>query len=157
MRMGTDMGTDQDTASYRQNVEEHNKEMAQTEKSQLKYQKLSFVMSMLSAIFTGAVLIIVICMVAYVVPKVNTIYDSTMVSLNNLEYLTTELKEADLGGTVDNINTLTIQATDDMSRTVERIDKVDLEKLNEAIDNLNETVKPMAEFFEERNPKSEQE
>ena len=155
MRMGTDMGTDQDTASYRQNVEEHNKEMAQTEKSQLKYQKLSFVMSMLSAIFTGAVLIIVICMVAYVVPKVNTIYDSTMVSLNNLEYLTTELKEADLGGTVDNINTLTIQATDDMSRTVERIDKVDLEKLNEAIDNLNETVKPMAEFFEERNPKTE--
>ena len=149
------MGTDQDTASYRQNVEEHNKEMAQTEKSQLKYQKLSFVMSMLSAIFTGTVLIIVICMVAYVVPKVNTIYDSTMVSLNNLEYLTTELKEADLGGTVANINTLTIQATDDMSRTVERIDKVDLEKLNEAIDNLNETVKPMAEFFEERNPKTE--
>ena len=146
---------DQDTASYRQNVEEHNKEMAQTEKSQLKYQKLSFIMSMLSAIFTGAVLIIVICMVAYVVPKVNTIYDSTMVSLNNLEYLTTELKEADLGGTVDNINTLTIQATDDMSRTVERIDSVDLEKLNEAIDNLNETVKPMAEFFEERNPKTE--
>ena len=155
MRKVTDMGTDQDTASYRQNVEEHNKEMAQTEKSQLKYQKLSFVMSMLSAIFTGTVLIIVICMVAYVVPKVNTIYDSTMVSLNNLEYLTTELKEADLGGTVANINTLTIQATDDMSRTVERIDKVDLEKLNEAIDNLNETVKPMAEFFEERNPKTE--
>lgn len=155
MRKVTDMGTDQDTASYRQNVEEHNKEMAQTEKSQLKYQKLSFIMSMLSAIFTGAVLIIVICMVAYVVPKVNTIYDSTMVSLNNLEYLTTELKEADLGGTVANINTLTIQATDDMSRTVERIDSVDLEKLNEAIDNLNETVKPMAEFFEERNPKTE--
>ena len=155
MRMGTDMGTDQDTASYRQNVEEHNKEIAQTEKSQLKYQKLSFVMSMLSAIFTGTVLIIVICLAAYVVPKVNTVYNSTMVSLNNLEYLTTELKEADLGGTVANINTLTIQATDDMSRTVERIDKVDLEKLNEAIDNLNETVKPMAEFFEERNPKTE--
>ena len=155
MRKVTDMGTDQDTASYRQNVEEHNKEMAQTEKSQLKYQKLSFVMSMLSAIFTGTVLIIVICLAAYVVPKVNTVYNSTMVSLNNLEYLTTELKEADLGGTVANINTLTIQATDDMSRTVERIDKVDLEKLNEAIDNLNETVKPMAEFFEERNPKTE--
>ena len=149
------MKMDQDTASYRQNVEEHNKEMAQTEKSQLKYQKLSFIMSMLSAIFTGTVLIIVICLAAYVVPKVNTVYNSTMVSLNNLEYLTTELKEADLGGTVDNINTLTIQATDDMSRTVERIDSVDLEKLNEAINNLNETVKPMAEFFEERNPKTE--
>jgi len=77
MRMETDMGTDQDTASYRQNVEEHNKEMAQTEKSQLKYQKLSFVMSMLSAIFTGTVLIIVICLAAYVVPKVNTVYNST--------------------------------------------------------------------------------
>ena len=136
-----------ETATYRQNVEEHNREMAQTEKSQLKYQKLAFVMSMLSAIFMGAVLVIVIGLVVYVVPKVNAIYDSTMVSLNNLEHLTTELKEADLGGTVENINTLTVQATGDLSETMDRMNSIDLEKLNEAINNLNATIEPMAKFF----------
>ena len=138
---------DNETAEYRQNVEEHNREMAETERSQLKFQKLAFIMSMLSAIFTGIILIIVIFLVCYVIPKVNTIYDSTMISLNNLEHLTTELKDADLGGTVQNINNLTIQATGDLSDTMSRLNSVDLEKLNQAIDNLNKTIEPMAKFF----------
>ena len=49
----------EDTQTYRKNVEEHNREMAATEKSQLKYQKLAFIMSMLSAIFMGIVLVVV--------------------------------------------------------------------------------------------------
>lgn len=139
--------TDTETAAYRQNVEEHNKEMAKTEKSQLKYQKLAFIMSMLGTIFMGVILIIVIGLAVYIVPKVNTIYESTMVSLNNLEMLTTELNNADLGGTVQNINTLTVQATGDLSNTMQRLDSIDLEKLNKAIENLNATIEPMAKFF----------
>ena len=121
--------------------------MAKTEKSQLKYQKLAFIMSMLGTIFMGVILIIVIGLVVYIVPKVNTIYESTMVSLNNLEMLTTELNNADLGGTVQNINTLTVQATGDLSNTMQRLDSIDLEKLNKAIENLNATIEPMAKFF----------
>ena len=83
----------------------------------------------------------------YAVPKINTIYDSTMVSLKNLEQLTTELNEADLGGTVENLNNLTIQATSDLSSSMERLNSVDLETLNEAIVNLNATVEPLARFF----------
>ncbi len=134
-------------ATHRQNVEEYNKQAALIEKKQLKYQKLSFLMSMLSAIFTGGMLIVVVGFVMFAVPKVNTIYDSTMVSLKNLEQLTTELNEADLGGTVENINNLTIQATSDLSSSMERLNSVDLETLNEAIVNLNATVEPLARFF----------
>ena len=122
-------------------------EATKIEKKQLKYQKLSFLMSMLSAFFTGGMFIVVVGFVVFAVPKINNIYDSTMVSLKNLEQFTAELNEADLGGTVDNINALTIQATGDLSESVERLNSVDLEKLNEAIDNLNATVEPMAAFF----------
>ncbi len=145
--MEEEIKTDEETAAYRQNVEEHNREMAQTEKSQLKYQKLAFIMSMLSAIFTGIILVVVLLLVGYVIPKVDNIYASTMVSLNNLETLTAELKDADLGGTVQNINTLTVQATGNLSDTMKRLDSVDLEKLNQAIENLNATIEPMAKFF----------
>ncbi len=138
----------EDTQTYRKNVEEHNREMAATEKSQLKYQKLAFIMSMLSAIFMGIVLVVVIGVVSYILPRVDAIYNSTMVSLDNLEHLTTELKEADLGGTVDNINTLTVNATEDLSATMNKMNSIDLEKLNTAISNLNKTIEPMAEFFD---------
>ena len=147
METKEELKAEEERAEFRQNVEEHNREMALTEKSQLKYQKLGFIMSMLSAIFTGIILLIVLLLVGYVVPKVDNIYASMMISLNNLETLTAELNQADLGGTVQNINTLTVQATGNMSDTMKRLDSIDLEKLNQAIDNLNSTIEPMAKFF----------
>ena len=48
---------------------------------------------------------------------------------------------------MQNINNLTIQATGDLSDTMSRLNSVDLEKLNQAIDNLNKTIEPMAKFF----------
>ena len=121
--------------------------MAITEKKELKYQKLAFFCSLLSALFMGAVLAVVITVVLYAMPKVDAIYNSTMVSLQNLETLTTSLNQADLAGTVNNINELTVQATGSLGNTMERIDSIDLEKLNSAIDNLNATIEPMATFF----------
>ena len=134
-------------SEHRISVEAHNKEMATTEKKQLKYQKLSFLMSLFSCLFTAAMLAILIYVIQMLMPKVDTIYQSTMVSLNNLETLTEDLKTADLSGTVNNINGLTIQATGDLTDTMDKLNSVDLEKLNEAIENLNNTVKPMADFF----------
>ena len=110
-------------------------------------QKLAFFCSLLSALFMGAVLAVVITVVLYAMPKVDAIYNSTMVSLQNLEKLTTSLNQADLAGTVNNINELTVQATDSLGNTMERIDSIDPEKLNSAIDNLNATIEPMATFF----------
>ena len=80
-------------------------------------------------------------------PKVDAIYKSTMISLQNLETLTTSLNQADLAGTVNNINELTVQATDSLGNTMDRINSIDLEKLNTAIANLNATIEPMAAFF----------
>ncbi len=106
--------------------EEHNKEMAVTEKAQLKYQKLAFLMSTLSAIFMLAVLIIVIYLANYVVPKVDTIYTRSMTSLKNMETITQELNEAHLGETVRNINNLTLNATGDLSKAMEKLNSIDL-------------------------------
>lgn len=132
---------------YRENIELHNRDMAVTEKKQLKYQRLSFVFSLLSTVFMGIVLAVVIGVVLFVLPKVETIYESTMVSLTNLETLTEELKQADIAGTVRHVDELTVQATGDLSETMERMNRVDLDTLNEAIKNLNDSVEPLARFF----------
>lgn len=137
----------EETRQHQKSIEEHNRDMAITEKKELKYQKLSFLCSLLSAIFMGAVLAVVITVVLYAMPKVDAIYKSTMISLQNLETLTTSLNQADLAGTVNNINELTVQATDSLGNTMDRINSIDLEKLNTAIANLNATIEPMAAFF----------
>ncbi|MCR5251136.1 MAG: hypothetical protein K6E50_11070 [Lachnospiraceae bacterium] len=133
--------------SREEKQEAHNRDMAATEKAQLRYQKLSFAMNVLRTLFMAGIFAVVLWLAYYIVPKVNTVYDSTMHSLNNLEHLTTELQEANLGGTVQNINSLTIKATDDLSSAMNKMNSIDMETLNNAITNLNDTVKPMAEFF----------
>ncbi len=127
--------------------EEHNKEMAVTEKAQLKYQKLAFLMSAMSAGIMVIILIIVICLASYTVPKVDTIYNSTMRSLDNLEALTEELKEAKVGETVKNINNLTLNATGDLSSAMAKLNAVDLDTLNDAITDLYNIVEPLAKLL----------
>ena len=130
---------------------EHNKDMAIVEKRQLKYQKLSFVMSLITMLMVGVIMAVIVAAVLYVKPMITDIYDGTMRSLDNLEVLTEdlnkELKAADLEGTVKNVNELTLQATGDLSDAMERLNSIDLETLNKAIDNLNATVEPLARFF----------
>ena len=127
--------------------EEHNKEMAVTEKAQLKYQKLSFIMSGLSALFTFIILVIVIGMALYVLPKVDTVYSRSMTSLKNMEELTTELNEAQLGETVKNINNLTLNATGDLSKAMEKLNKIDLETLNNSIQSLYDIIEPLSKVL----------
>ncbi len=132
-------------------INEHNKDMAIVEKHQLKYQKLSFAMSVITMLMVGAIMAVIVGAALYVKPMITDIYDGTMKSLNNLETLTDdlnkELKAANLEGTVNNINDLTMQATGDLSNAMERLNSIDLETLNKAIDNLNATVEPLARLF----------
>ena len=121
--------------------------MAVTEKAQLKYQKLAFLMSAMSAGIMVIILIIVICLASYTVPKVDTIYNSTMRSLDNLEALTEELKEAKVGETVKNINNLTLNATGDLSSAMAKLNAVDLDTLNDAITDLYNIVEPLAKLL----------
>ncbi|MBP5607860.1 MAG: hypothetical protein J6X66_06280 [Lachnospiraceae bacterium] len=137
----------QDEKDHLAKQEQHNTEMARTEKAQLRFQKLSFVMSILSCLFMAAMLIIVICLCTYIVPKVNTIYNSTMITLANMEKITNDLNEANLSGTVKNINDLTLQATGDLHNTMEKLNSVDLDTLNDSIKDLHDIIEPMAKLF----------
>ena len=144
------MGTDNQEA-YNKAVEAHNRDMAVVEKGQLKYQKLAFVMSLITMLMVGAIMIVIVSAVLYVKPMITDVYDSTMKSLDNLETLTDDLnaqmKAADLEGTVRNVNELTVQATGDLSAAMDRLNSIDFETLNKAIKNLNDTVEPLARLF----------
>ena len=117
------------------------------EEKQLKYQKLQFYFSLLNTLFIGVLVVVVLFAVVNVLPKVNDIYNSTMVSLNNLEEVSTTLKEADLQGMIKNVDKLSTSAADDLAVAMKKIEEIDVDKLNQSIDNLNAVIRPLADFF----------
>ena len=114
---------------------------------ELKIRKLQLIFTILNTVFSGLIFVVIAVTALLIFNRVDKVYKSAMVSLENLEKLTTELDEADVPGTVRHIDKLTVQATEDLSRSMEKLDSVDLETLNGAIKNLYDTIEPMAEFF----------
>ena len=47
----------------------------------------------------------------------------------------------------DKINTLVGENTDGLLKTVEKLNEIDLEKLNQSIDDLNRVIAPLAKLF----------
>ena len=115
------------------NQEEVNKKL-------IKYQRMRFYLSLTSTVCIAAVAITAIGFVAFIKPKIDSIYNQTTASLTKIQEISAEIQEADLGGIVRNVDDLTVQATEDLNNTMSKIDSVDFEALNNSINSLEESV-----------------
>ena len=70
--------------------------------------------------------------------------DEALVSFKSaaseIESVANDLNEADLSGIANNINTLATTATDDLEITMEKIDEIDIESLNNSIERLDDAT-----------------
>ena len=53
----------------------------------------------------------------------------------------------DFGKVFDNVNSLVDSSSKAVEQTMDKVDQMDIESLNNAISDLNDVVAPMAEFF----------
>lgn len=67
--------------------------------------------------------------------------------LNNLETVSGELAEADLGGMVDNVDTLVSSSQAALKQATDKLNAMDIATLNKAIADLADVVEPLAKFF----------
>ena len=74
--------------------------------------------------------------------------------LENLESVTTELVSADLTGMVahmddlvSNVDGLVDVSQDGIENTLKKIEAIDLDTLNKAIQDLSDVLEPIANFF----------
>jgi len=68
-------------------------------------------------------------------------------TLVNLEQITTDLAEVDLGSMVTNVDQLVSTGQSSISETMEKLNLIDFEALNQAIKNLSNVIEPLAKFF----------
>lgn len=99
---------------------------------------------------TVGITIMTICMVIITVVavtvfinvnnKINAFYKKADTAITSLNEIATDIQEADLPGMATKINDLTETATDGLATTMEKIDSIDIEQLNESISRLDEAT-----------------
>ena len=103
-------------------------------------------MSQLSTVANLAVLALVVFLVATLLPKVNATFEDLNTVMKNVQTITEDLAAADVEGMMGNIDDLVVESSDSLTQAMKKINALDIEKLNDAINNLNDAIEPMARF-----------
>ena len=122
--------------------------MEKTNRRQLRYMRLQSILAVLAA------LCFVALVVGRVMPRLSGFADEAEnllaqaeVVLTNLEEVTQELTEVEFTAMVEDVDSLVSSSQAGLEETLEKVNSIDIEKLNEAIDGLAKVVEPLAKFF----------
>lgn len=114
--------------------------------AQERYAKKQYKMSLIGATANVAVLGLVVFLIFTLLPKINATFEDLNTVMENVETITEELSSIDIEGMVGNIDDLVVGSSDSLGQAMKKINAIDIEKLNDAIRNLNDAVEPMARF-----------
>ena len=64
--------------------------------------------------------------------------------MTNLDAVAQDLADADLGAMVDTVNTLAAESQDAVTSAMKKLDMIDIDTLNKAIEDLADVVEPLA-------------
>ena len=67
--------------------------------------------------------------------------------MSNLEIVTSELAQADLTGMVENVDALVVTGQEGIEQAMDKINAIDFEALNQAIQDLSDVINPITNFF----------
>lgn len=113
-------------------------EQLECARKQMRYSRVTCIMATVMA------LVLVISAV-FVVPSLNRAADSIAQVSGQLEEL--QLQDLELAETLKDIDEFVITSEKGVQKTIEKLDAVDLEKLNEAIEALRNVVEPLRRIF----------
>ena len=113
-------------------------EQLECARKQMRYSRITCIMATVMA------LVLVISAV-FVVPSLNRAADSIAQVSGQLEEL--QLQDLELAETLKDIDEFVITSEKGVQKTIEKLDAVDLEKLNEAIEALRNVVEPLRRIF----------
>ena len=123
--------------------EEQSRDGVSTEtllREQLKVMKRQLRLSRLGTGIAGIAVIALIAALVLVVPQ-------AVQSLSSANRLLNELEDINLTETIKDIDELAKSSQQDMSQTMDKLNQLDLDSLNAAIQNLENTTRQLADLF----------
>ena len=119
----------------------------ETLKKQVAWTRLSALIMVILIAAAGIAVAIIGPRLADVGSRMSTLLDQSNQIVQKLDTVAGELEEADISGMLADVNLLVEDSQDTMGEAMEKIQSIDIETLNEAIDGLNAVVSPLAKLF----------
>lgn len=108
----------------------------------------------LTALFMGGVFLVAVVSAVLLVPKANSILSDVEVTMEevsegveNLNETAEQLAKIDFEGLVDDTSKLIEDAHSGIQQAAEKMEAMDIESLNTAIENLGSIIAPLAKLF----------
>lgn len=97
--------------------------------------------------------VVLVSMVYRLMPQVNailgqvdTVLAQSQTVMGNLEQTSRQLASVDLESMVSNIDTLVLSGQQSLEQSMEKLNGIDLEALNQAIEDLRKAIEPLAKL-----------
>lgn len=149
--------TERTIAMEEKDMREILERLDKSNRQQVKYARLQSILAILAALC----FIALVFAVGSVMPQMlefadqaqdiaaqaEELLDQAEVVLTNLEDVTTELAQVEYSKMIDDVDALVASSQEGLEATMEKMNSIDIEKLNEAIDGLSKVVEPLAKFF----------
>ena len=126
------------------------KKIEESNRKQLLYTRIQCVAAVAAvACFAGTYFLIkdFLPQISAIVTQIPGVVAQMEVVLSNLEIMTTDLAGIDFDGMIQGVNTLVATGQVGLEETVAKMNAIDFETLNKAIDSLAKVVDPLAKFF----------
>ncbi len=129
------------------------KELLEWEKKEAKYAKRT-------SMLLGALVLIFLVVAVIIVPKAVTVLENTneavVTAQKSLDKIDTQLDSIQtmtdsITKTSDNMNTMVEDNAEQLTEAVKKMQSIDFEGLNQAIEDLQTAVKPMAKMMKAFN------
>ena len=82
-----------------------------------------------------------------ILPQIGTVVSQMQSVLGDLEQATSQLSIVDFTGMVENVETLVTTAQDSLEQTMGKLNAIDFETLNKAIEDLAKVVEPLSKLM----------
>ena len=126
-----------------QNIEKANRQ-------QVKLTRLVCIFALIAALCCGCMLWLVYGVlpeVTEILPQVSAVASQMRTVLSDLEQATRQLSVMDFTGMVEDVDTLVTTAQSSLEQTMGKLNSIDFETLNKAIEDLSKVVEPMSKLM----------
>ena len=110
-------------------------------------EKLTFIFSAVTACCTVLICLVLVVSAFIVVPKAVKLIGSAQVAVENINEVSEELSKLKIEEAISNIEDSTTQAMSDVSDSMEKIESLDVDTLNESIQDLKKTTDAFKKLF----------
>ena len=144
------------------------KKVDESNRQQARFVKIQCILTAVTLVCCFVVFIMVANVMPKLLPQLTSVAAQLQTVLSNVEQVTEDLAETDLesmitgvdslvgnvdglvgdvGGLVDDVDILVATGQDSLRKTMDKLNAINFETLNQAIEDLADVVEPLAKFF----------